>query len=144
MRPESIIVFEKVFFASLALGLVNAALSWGEVEALLADPGVQAAGIGSVAVAFSLALGIVLPLVLWYFIARRASNLAKWIFVVLTAIGLAGFLSTLVDPLRAKGLLTILAAIATVLQVYAAWLLFKPDAAAWLESGGEQGPTAGS
>ena len=30
--------------------------------------------------------------------------------------------------------------VATALQVFAAWLLFKPDAVAWLESKGANGP----
>jgi hypothetical protein len=138
MRPESIILFEKVFFASLAVGIATTVIGWEEVKAMLADPSIQAAGIGGGAVALSLALGIVLPLVLWYFIARRASNVAKWIFVVLTALGLFGLLAALADPSAAKGLQTMASAVSTGLQVAAAWLLFRPDARKWLE--GPHGP----
>lgn len=135
MRPHSIVLFEKVFFASLAVQLVSTVLSWSQVDAMIDDPAVRAAGIGGGAVAFSMLLGFLLPLLLWYFIARRASNVAKWIFVVLVALSLLPLLSALLNPLVPKGILTIVAVIGTALQVYAAWLLFKPDAKAWLEGG---------
>ena len=140
MRPQSIELFEKVYLGAIAIGLVNTALSWSQVNAMLADPRMQAAGVGNGTLAFGLVIGILLPLLLWYFIARRASNIAKWIYVVLTALGLFGFLSALANPMVVKGLVTLLGAVATGLQVYGAWLLFRPDAAAWLESKGADGP----
>jgi hypothetical protein len=139
MRPQSIELFEKVFLGSIVVGLINTALSWSQVNAMLADPRLNAAGVGSGTLVFGLVVGIVIPLLLWYFIARRASNVAKWIFVVLTALGLFGFLSSLANPLAPKGLITVIGAVAVALQVYAAWLLFRPDAAAWLESKGADG-----
>ena len=140
MRPQSIELFEKVYLASIAIGLVNTVLSWSQVDAMLADPRMQAAGVGTGTLVFAVVIGILVPLLLWYFIARRASNVAKWIYVVLTAVGLFGFLSAVANPMVAKGLVTVLGAAATGLQVYGAWLLFRPDAAAWLEGKGADGP----
>ena len=140
MRPQSIQLFEKVYLASIAIGLVNAVLSWSQVDAMLADPRMQAAGVGTGTLVLGVVIGILVPLLLWYFIARRASNVAKWIYVVLTAVGLFGFLSALANPMAPKGLITLLGAAATGLQVYGAWLLFRPDAAAWFESKGADGP----
>ena len=140
MRPRSIELFEKVYLGAIAIGLVNTFLSWSQVNAMLDDPRMQAAGMGSGTLLFGLVVGILIPLLLWYFIARRASNVAKWIYIVLTALGLFAFLSSLANPLVSKGLVTILGAAAVGLQVYGAWLLFRPDAVAWLESKGAKGP----
>ena len=140
MRPKSIELFEKVFLGAFAIGLVNTVMSWSQVDALLADPRMRAAGVGSGTLMFVVVVGILIPLLLWYFIARRASNVAKWIYVVLAALGLFGFLSSLANPLAPKGLVTVLGLVTVGLQVYAAWLLFRPDAAAWLDSKGAIGP----
>ena len=140
MRPQSIELFEKVYLGAIAVGLVNTLLSWSQVNAMLADPRMQAAGVGSGTLVFGLIVGILIPLLLWYFIARRASSVAKWIYIVLTAVGLFAFLSSLANPLVLKGLVTILGAATVALQVYGAWLLFRPDAVAWLESKGADGP----
>ena len=140
MRPQSIELFEKVFLGSIALGLVNTALSWGALTASLQGAGNPAATMGPSLMIFSIALSLVISLLLWFFIARRASNVAKWIYVVITAIGVFGVLSSLANPLMPKGLTMIGGFVATGLQVFAAWLLFKPDAVAWLESKGATGP----
>ena len=135
-RPPSIVLFEKLYLAAIVVGIVNTFVSWSQVNAMLDDPRVQAAGMGNGTLVFALFVGILIPFLLWYFIARRASNVAKWVLVVLTALGLFGFLSSLANPLAPKGLAMILGAVALVLQLYAAWLLFRPDAKAWLESKG--------
>lgn len=138
MRPEPIILFEKVFFASLGVGIANAALSWDQVGGMLDDPAIRATGIGGGALALSLAFQLLLPLLLWFFIARRPRVIAKWVFVILTALGLLGFLAVLADPEAPPGMLTIGGAVATLLQIYAAWLLFTPEAKEWL--GERDGP----
>ena len=140
MRPSSIELFEKVYLGAIAIGLVNAVLSWSQVNAMMADPRMQAAGVGTGTLVFGVVIGILVPLLLWFFIARRASNVAKWIYVVLTALGLFGFLNALANPMVPKGLVTVLGAAAVGLQVFGAWLLFRPDAAAWLDGKGADGP----
>lgn len=140
MRPSSIELFGKVYLGAIAIGLVNAVLSWSQVSAMMADPRMQAAGVGTGTLVFGLVIGIIVPLLLWFFITRRASNVAKWIYVVLTALGLFSFLSALANPMVPKGLVTVLGALAIGLQVYGAWLLFRPDSAAWLDAKGADGP----
>ena len=139
-RPASIVTFERAYLAAIVIGIVNTVLSWSQVNAMLDDPAIKAAGIGTGALIFSVVLGIIIPLVLWYFIARRASNVARWIFVVLTALGVFGFLASLANPMVPKGLGTVLGTLGVGLQIYAAWLLFRPDAVAWLEGGAAAGP----
>lgn len=143
MRPPSIRLFDKVFFASLALGILNTLLSWKLVASAADDPALKALGAAQQVVFVSVLLGLLLPLLLWYFIARRASNVAKWIFVVLTAFGLLGFLQAVANPLAPKSLAMVVSALALLLQIYAAWLLFKPDAKAWLDSRGADSKPSG-
>ena len=140
MRPQSIELFEKVYLGSIALGLVNTALSWGALTASLKNVGDGTVAVGPGLMVGSIVIGLIIALLLWFFIARRASNVAKWIYVVITAIGLFGVLSSLANPAAPKGLTMIGGIVVTALQVFAGWLLFKPDAAAWLESKGADGP----
>ena len=141
MRPQSIELFEKVYLGSIGVGLVNTALSWGALTASVQAASLKgAAALGSGLMIGSIAFGLIISLLLWFFIARRASNVAKWIYVVITAIGVFGVLSSLANPLAPKGLTMIGGMIATALQVFGAWLLFKPDAVAWFESKGADGP----
>ena len=140
MRPKSIELFDKVYLGSLVLGLVNTAANWSQLVASAEKAGAGAASLGSGLLIGSIVGGLAISLLLWFFIARRASNVAKWIFVVLTAISIFGVLSSLINPLAPKGAAIIGGVVTTALQVFAAWLLFRPDAAAWLSSGGADGP----
>ena len=139
MRPHSIILFEKVFLAAVALGIVNSLLSWGTMTAMLDDPAMRAAGMGSGFIVFSLVIGTIISLLLWYFIARRASNVAKWIYVAIIALGVLTMVVNFANPAIPKGLYLIGALIVLVLELYAGWLLFRPDAKVWLESRGTEG-----
>ena len=140
MRPQSIELFEKVYLGAIGVGLVNTALSWGALAASVQNAGGSAAALGPRLMIGSIAIGLVISLLLWFFIARRPSNVAKWIYVVITAIGVFGVLSSLANPLAPRGVTMIGGFVATGLQVFAAWLLFRPDAVAWLESKGADGP----
>ena len=140
MRPQSIELFEKVYLGSVALSLVIAAINWVNVSAMLETPEIKSLGVGSGFLVGIMVLSLIFSLLFWYFITRRASNIAKWIYVVVTAIGVFGLVGSLANPLTPKGLLLVGNIIAVILQLYAAWLLFRPDAVAWLESKGANGP----
>ncbi len=139
MRPSSIILFEKVFLAAIVLGLVNSLLFWGSMTEVLDDPAVKAAGMGTGFMLFSVVIGAAISLLLWYFIARRASIVAKWIFVVILALGVFGMVANLTNPAIPKGAQLVGGFVSLLLQLYAGWLLFKPDAKIWLESRGTEG-----
>ena len=140
MRPQSIELFEKVYLGTVALGFVIAVINWVNVTAMLETPEIKSLGVGSGFLVGMVILSVLFSLILWYFIARRASNIAKWIYVVVTGIGLFGVVGSLANPLTPKGLLLVGNIIVLVLQLYSAWLLFRPDAVAWLESKGADGP----
>ena len=128
MRPPSIIDFERAYLASLALGIVNTTIHWQAIEQSFEDPAMQVLG-GPGAIVGILAFGMAISLLLWFFIARRASTVAKWIYVVFIAFGVVSIISNLAT--LPFGTQLILNVVAQLLQLFAAWLLFKPDARAW-------------
>jgi uncharacterized membrane protein len=139
-RPASIVLFEKLYIAVIVIGVIGVALSWNSLSAMAeTQPGVPGS-VGSGILIGALIFGFLVPLLLLYFIARRASNIAKWIFVILTAFSVYSFIATLSNPMVPKGLLLAVNVLSLILTLYCAWLLFKPDAKAWLESKGADGP----
>jgi len=131
-RPPSIITFERCYLGAVALGLANNALNWTNLqEQMAATPNSQL--LPDWFLPATIGLGLVITLLLWYFVARRASVVAKWILVAFFAIGLVGVpgiisgISTgLISPLLAvTGLITF------TLNAIAVWMLFRPDAKLW-------------
>lgn len=140
MRPPSIRLFDKVYLTGLVLDLVPPLLNFAAVaaqaEMQARQSGLKVAGIGQPLAAGSLALLVLTFGLLWYFIARRASTVAKWIFVAVTAYDLLNFSQALVQPGFARSYLVALNVASVLLHIYAASLLFKTDARAWFERGG--------
>ena len=134
MRPASIIRFDQIFLGSLALGVVKTALSYDTTMAQIeADPAMAEFGMtGSGFVIGSMVIGFGISLLLWFFISRRASTVAKWILVVLTLIGLLSVPLALIDLPFVQAAITVVTA---VMQLAALWCLFRPDANAWFEHG---------
>jgi hypothetical protein len=130
-------MFERLYLASVAIGLVNAVLNIATAERLLAaNPATQ--GLGGGFVLAMIALSAAISLTLWYFTARRASNLAKWLIVILAVwtatsvvLGIAdrstGFADSVIGPLVALGL-----------ELVAIFFLFQPDARRWFDNGAER------
>lgn len=141
MRPHSIVQFERFYLGALVVGLVNSALQWNHTQDMLAnDPAMQAAGLGSGFLISTMVIGLAIPLLLWYFIAKRGSNIAKWILVVLFGLGLIGLLMTFNNPMMPGGIAFILSIVSVAMQAYAVLMLFKPDAVAWLTGRGPTNP----
>jgi hypothetical protein len=129
IRPQSIVWFERCFLGAIGIGLVNSALNWSKMQdAMAATPGADALPGGFLI--GMMVVGIVINLVLWYFAARRRSNVAKWIIVVFFALGLIGLARTLVTGIAAPTM-NILAYVAFALQAFGVYLLFQSDAKAW-------------
>ena len=74
---------------------------------------------------------LVLWLLLWYFTARRASVIAKWVVVVLFGLSVIGLLGTLISYQVAGALSTFLSLGTFALTGGSVWLLFRPDAQRW-------------
>lgn len=130
MRPVSILWFERLFLLSLALVLVNSVVQYDAFLAQIrSEPALAAMGPGNGLAIGVIAISLLIPLILWFFIARRASILAKGMLVVLTVFGLL-FVNfdpaTMFNPARLTSL------VVTVLQLAAIALLFRADARAWM------------
>jgi predicted permease len=144
MRPASIQAFDKALLLRLAIDLVSTLLNWQAVTARAA-PRLAALGLGQGFVVATVVLSLAIYLLLWFFIARRASRVAKWIFVVLTGFSVLNFLGAVASRGLVGDVYQLLAVAVLALQVYGAWLLFRPDAQAWFEGRnypGARGPIA--
>lgn len=134
MRPASITMFDRLYLGSLVLGLINFALSYDNTMAQLkADPVVADVGMASPGILWGgLALGMAISLLLWFLISRKASNVARWILVVFTVIGVISLPLSL-GQLPLLQLVTTL--VVTGVQAAAVYFLFRPDAKPWFQHG---------
>jgi len=139
VKPASIGRFEKFYWASVALGLINTALNWNaSQQALSANPLLASATWFLPAMQV---IGLAIAVLLWFFIVRRPSVVAKWVQVVFAAFGVFGVLSALflVASGRAPiGVQVIIGLIANILYIAAAVMLFKQDAKAWFGEGRDE------
>lgn len=135
MRPSSIVTFERLYLGAILIGIVNTVIGWHQSMALLQA---QPIPLGAGFLYSMTAIGIIVPLLLWYFIARQGSVVAKWILVVLFLLGLLGYALALSRGTLVAGVSTILGVVALLMQAGAIWMLFRPDAEAWL-SGTDSG-----
>jgi hypothetical protein len=125
MRPRAILMFERLYGLSILVAAIADALTWPMLVAALAR-----IGMGVPLVLLSLAVGLGIPLLLLWLVARRGSAVARGIAVILTALGLLGFLFSIVRGYGA-GFGTIFDAARLALQVVALFFTYRPDARAW-------------
>jgi len=127
MRPRSIKIFDVLFLGSLAFSLVNFFFAYDTTMAEL-----EGTGMGLTFVIVSFVVGYGINLLLWYFASQRASNVARWIFVVLTGFGLVMVPFALANIPATRLILTL---IITAMQIAAIYFLFQPDAKLFFENG---------
>jgi len=140
MRPRSIVLFERIFGFTILLGVAAGAWAWMHWNSMLpAGSPPQVATMMPIIMAGSLIGGLVINLLLLFFIARKGAEVAKWIFIVFFALGLLGVVRGLTGPTVQMSPLThILSVVQILIEAYCVWLLFRPDAAAWFK--GERAP----
>ena len=135
MRPASIVNFERLYWVAIVLGLVTIYLSWDAIMAAMqVQPGIQ---VGPGFVIMMTVVGLAVQLLLWYFISRRPSVVAKWIFVGLFAFNVLGVIFNAMTGAALSDITMVLTVLALMLRGLAAWMLFRPDARIWL---GEEVP----
>ena len=120
MRPNSIIWFERLYLATLALSLLVSALDWEGT----------AQGVGTAGAIAIMAVVAIVNVVLVLLVSRRRSRTVKWILAVisfLAAIGLIGYLQAGLESPRDQIDFALI-----LVQVCAIALLFTPSARAWL------------
>ncbi|HET8612729.1 MAG TPA: hypothetical protein VFL92_08185 [Sphingomonas sp.] len=138
MRPQAIVRFEQLYIISLILSVVSAVWSYMRLSIVLPTDAPRA--LVPVTMIVATAIGLIIGILLLYFIARRGSEIAKWIFIIFFVIGVIGFIRLLasfgaithVAPMVSAVTLGI-ALIQIVLQAVCVWLLFRPDAKAWFK-----------
>ncbi|MGN6375286.1 MAG: hypothetical protein ACTHMG_06995 [Sphingomonas sp.] len=129
-RPVSIINFERCYLGAIAVGLVGSIVNWSHTQSMVQVQRAQQM-IGTWYLPTILAMGIIVPLLLWYFAARRASSVAKWIIVVFFGFSCLGVLVGMAGHTYPPGLAGVLGIAAFVLNAIAVALLFKSDARVW-------------
>lgn len=130
-RPPSIVRFERLYLASFAVALAGWAFSWqSTADRLAIDP--KTAAYGWLLPA-ALLLSCTITLLLWYFVARRASLAAKWVVTILTGLAVVRFAINLMVVVRGTVPLvaTLLSTAIVALSVAATLYLFKDDARLW-------------
>jgi hypothetical protein len=146
MRPKSIVNFERIVLLNILLGIVTLWLSWDKMQAAqqaaLAEKG-QAKMVGMVS---SLTIGmevlfVAVYLLLVWLIARKASPVAKWIYVVLAVIGLVLAVIGLGKAAALGTVPMVLGLLGHVLSLISLWLLFRPDSKAWFNEGRAADPS---
>lgn len=132
-RPVSIINFERSFWASILVGIGSTLLQWSMINELVRkDPILsQSADAAVIAIGFAVAISFALGGLLWYLISRRASNVAKWIYVGLMGFGIISTFTSMNDPLSPKGLAFAMSLVSAALTILSIYFLFRPDARAW-------------
>lgn len=135
-KPPSIARFEQFYWASVVIGLINAAMHWDMTQAALAANPLLANATWFLPVAQI--VGLAISALIWFFIARRPSVVAKWVLVVLAAFAVFGVLSTIFLVVMGRatiGTQVVLGLLSNILYIAAAVMLFKPDAKAWFGEG---------
>ena len=90
MRPKSIILFERLYLASIAVTAINTWLTYdrtlGQMER---DPTLGALGWGAGMFMAVLAVSLLVSLLLYYLVAYRANVIAKWVLVCIHRVWIA-------------------------------------------------------
>lgn len=120
MRPQSIVNFERLIFASLGLGVIQSYLAWDQLTQM-----------GSAGFVLFVQLFVFLLMVgLTLLVSRRRSKIAMWISIALFALGLPWFIQMLLQGIMPGSAWISVAQ--TILQLFAFGLLFTPSARDWL------------
>ena len=131
-KPNSIVLFDRLFLSALALGVFNFLFGWNDLsDKLASSPELAAPGCGTGFLVASFAIGMIINLIIWYFISARGSKIAKWILTAFVVIGLLSMLSNLNNPLGPQGISLGVTFVIALIQAAAIYMLFRPDSVAW-------------
>lgn len=124
-RPKDIERFAYIQIAVLVVGFINGLINW---DALISVPGNS-----PTQQIISQAVSYVISFALLYFIVVKASNVARWICVVITVIGSLFLIPVLMMnniPIPGGKLMPMIFALATLGSL---WFLFTPAARTWFD-----------
>ena len=125
MRPQSISTFQRLYLAGIAVSIVGFILDFNK----MANATLSGEPVNPTILIVGFGISIAIYLLLWFLVARKASNIARWVIVVVFILGLAGLPAALGPPF---GLTKALALLLTALHLAAIVFLFRKDASDWL------------
>lgn len=128
--PGNVLLFERLMYVSLLIGLLIFGLDGDRVAN---KPEIQDLG-GAKFVLSVLVASLALFVLFIWLIARKGKNWARWVFAGLFAIGLINTYQNIADLIQHNGLAAILSVAQVVIQVFAVYLLFSPEARPWFEN----------
>lgn len=131
MRPASILAFQRLLFAAVAIDLVNNLLSSDRIAARLVAAGHDASPLLVLAICLASPL---VGLLFWYLVARRRSRTARLILSILVAAGAAGFAVKALQPAPLADRLFVMGLLGELLKLIAVSRLFTADARRWFET----------
>ena len=129
MRPNSVVRFEQLYWLWLIVSIVSVIVSW---TAVMHNP--QMVQVLRQMPWFPYAiLGVMVALLVWLgvAIARRASNVGRWIFTILAGLSVLQIVKNVGTGFPTNNVSVWLGVAAAGVAVIAAVFLFRPDAAAW-------------
>ena len=130
MRPASILNFERFYFLYLISSVVTGVIYFDrQVERTAAVR--EFREIAPLVVGGSIAFGLLIVLLLWYFAARRVSAIARWLVLAQFAFAAGKMALNLASGKLTLGGNGLLPVIMLVVLGAATWFLFRPDARAW-------------
>lgn len=134
MRPQSIVLFDRLYLGWIALGVINFFLSYDIATAMMrADSSNLVLGVSPESFYVVIAIvSVLVQLLLWYFIARMGSNVARWIWIILFALGMIN-VAAMFEIFEYSVLLGTIGLIIVGMQVFGIFLLFRPESNAWFK-----------
>ena len=133
-RPRSIAIFEIAYLAALAVNVAGPFLIWSALTASVAEQahaGTDATGVVNGVLIGGILIAGALGLLLWWFVARRGSNVARWVVVLLLGYSLVSSALQLAQLGGPLDMVRIVALLGMVFTAVALASLFMPDARAW-------------
>jgi len=129
MRPRSIRQFEWLFIFQALASILAIMLNYGLLRQRAIDAG--ASPVGPIA---GVLLSLIVDAPLWFFVARRASNVAKWIMVALSVLTIIGLPRELTSAHQIGLSYELLFGLSAIGWFAALAMLFRKDASSWLKS----------
>jgi len=145
-RPQPIVYFERIFFATLLLGVLQAYLTWDITTTAVARASPNPHGIlhimGVWFIVTTQAFAYAVTILLILLVSRRRSKIAMWVSIILFACGLPTIARLLAGSTPIGVIPPLSAAITvaqTIGQAVAYGLLFTASARRWMNR--QQGPS---
>ncbi|MBA2934280.1 hypothetical protein HZF05_09225 [Sphingomonas sp. CGMCC 1.13654] len=135
MRPESIRWFERVYIGRIVVGLAVTVYSAYWASRTFGDYPPAGYLTGWIGIG-TVMLGLMCNGLLLYFIGRRASRVAKWIFIAGAVLGMISVFRVVIAPNFFPAIFKIGSLFLVGLDFTMIMLMFQPDSRDWFERRG--------